>query len=50
VFTENLPEGSKRRLERIQELRGGDERQALEYCITIGWLQAEKEFMKRKKK
>lgn len=46
---DDLSEGSKRRLKKIQELRGGDEKQVLEYCISVGWVAAERTDMYKKR-
>lgn len=45
---DDLSEGSKRRLKRIIVLKGGDEKQALELCISLGWLAMEREYRKKR--
>lgn len=41
--TDNLSQGTLNRLKRIQEIKGYDEKNALEFAISCGWLSAEKQ-------
>lgn len=48
MFIPGLGGGSKRRLERVKELKSYTDIEALEFCISIGWLAAEKQAKERK--
>lgn len=48
--TNNLSEGTKGRLVRIQELRKCTEQEALDYAISTAWLVAEHKDTKRRLK
>lgn len=36
-----IPQGSQNRLKRVMELRKCTEKEAIEYCISVGWFAAE---------
>lgn len=45
-----LSKGSKLRLKRIQELKNLDEKNAVEYALSVAWLVTERQETKKKSK